>query len=509
MKICRLYFLLLVLCTAFGCTPNKHPERYYHDPEELRLWRDTCVTADARRIRSHLLSYAGRPSSMYADAYTRKYYKQHGTLLWIDGLGTDWRADSLLHYLKKTIPSLGLSPHVFPIADIQQGLDQLHNLNFRTRSDYNRVLGSLEYNLTQAYLRYVCGCRFGFVQPSQLFNRLEAESDKRSDRFRHLYEFETEHVTDSFIHLSLAHIRKGTFLSFFQEIQPNHPLYNRLQNELLSPDSNTRHRRLAGINMERCRWRHPRPSGKYVWVNMADYRLYAVDEKADTFFHMKVCVGDTRHKTPLLNSRIQRVEFNPYWIVPYSILSKEIAPKLHSDPDYFIRNHMKIIERSSGKTVDPDEVTVTQLKSGNYYLRQEKGAGNSLGRMIFRFPNNHAVYLHDTNSPSAFRRAHRAISHGCVRVERPLDLALFLMSGPTEDIADSIRVTIDLPARTTKGKTWQNDSTFKKLKTCSYDPAIPVYLDYLTLYYAPDGTRITGNDPYGYDKLMENLLHAF
>lgn len=505
----RFYILLFIVCLLTGCSSDKQAERYVHDWEEVHSWQNPFLTTDSRLLRTHLAHYVAQPATMYADAYTQSYYKRHRPFLWVNKYGTNWRADSLLGYLERVSPSLGVSPKIFPVASIRQDLHRINTLDFRTQDDFNQLLGHIEFQLTQVCLRYACGCRYGFVQPNKLFNRLDVASPNRPDVFNRLYEFDTEHVTDSFVELTLSHIRQGSLAAFFKEIQPTFPLYYRLQREWMKTDSSTSYRRLAGINMERCRWRYARPTDKYVWVNLSDYLLYAIDEASDSSFSMKVCIGDSKHKTPLLCSQIQRTEFNPYWIVPHSILSKEIVPKLRTDPNYFVRNRMSIIERNSGQTVSPDNLTATQLKSGNYYARQDKGAENSLGRMIFRFPNNHAVYLHDTNSPSTFRRNHRAVSHGCVRLERPLDLFLFLSGQPTDELADRVRITIDQPAKTPNGRKWQNDSTFKKMKSYTFDPPVPVYLDYYTLYYSPEDKWVSGKDPYGYDRLIEKKLFDF
>ena len=110
----------------------------------------------------------------------------------------------------------------------------------------------------------------------------------------------------------------------------------------------------------------------------------------------------------MLQSRIERVDMNPYWNIPYSIVKKEIAPRHAGDEAYFSRNRYRIFNKETGEELPPAAVTSGMLTSGRYRIRQDNGEGNSLGRLIFRFPNNFSIYLHDTNNRQAFKRTNRA-----------------------------------------------------------------------------------------------------
>ena len=127
------------------------------------------------------------------------------------------------------------------------------------------------------------------------------------------------------------------------------------------------------------------------------------------------------------------MELNPYWNVPQSIIRKEIIPTYRRDTTYFTRNRMKVYDKN-GLQVNPHQVNWAKYagKGVPYTVKQDNKTGNSLGRIIFRFPNPHSVYLHDTPSRWAFTRNNRAVSHGCVRLQKALDFAFFLLKEPDE-----------------------------------------------------------------------------
>jgi murein L,D-transpeptidase YcbB/YkuD len=160
-------------------------------------------------------------------------------------------------------------------------------------------------------------------------------------------------------------------------------------------------------NMERWRWMPRAWPTTRIEVNIAAAKLDVYDQNAPVA-EMKVVVGAPDKKTPMLQSAIHSVVFNPPWNVPDSIASKEILPK---GEGYLEKNGFSWVSNGAGGS----------------RLQQKPGEGNSLGRIKFDFSNPFGVYLHDTNAKTAFGRDARSISHGCVRVERPEDLAIMLL----------------------------------------------------------------------------------
>ncbi len=186
------------------------------------------------------------------------------------------------------------------------------------------------------------------------------------------------------------------------------------------------------LNLERWRWL-PRDLGRrYIAVNAADATLEVVAD-GQTVLASRVVVGDRRHPTPVVRSRLDAVIFNPPWNVPSSIAAKEILPRLRRNPRYLADNNIVILDRWEtdpfGLTIDWSRVPSDPFP---FRLQQQPGPENALGRIKFDTPNRFDVYLHDTPVRSLFARPIRTSSHGCVRVERARELAAYLLLGQAQ-----------------------------------------------------------------------------
>ena len=220
---------------------------------------------------------------------------------------------------------------------------------------------------------------------------------------------------------------------------------------------------------------------------------------------MKICFGSVGHKTPLVTGEITRLELNPFWLIPKSIVKKDIANHI-GDTAYFSQKRFKIVDLNTGEYISPLAASKDMLESMRYVVRQDKGEDNSLGRMIFRFPNNFSIYLHDTNNKEAFNKECRAVSHGCVRLEKPYELAIFLLDNPDEDYIDQIRLSLDMEPLTEHGRK-QRKMNFKTIKYCNYKPAIPLSILYYTCYPIEGGESfVYYPDVYHYDSGLYQLL---
>ena len=236
------------------------------------------------------------------------------------------------------------------------------------------------------------------------------------------------------------------------------------------------------VNMERARWQYALDKGKkYVVANVAAFMLQAINEETDSILEMRICVGSVKNKTPLLSSRIYYMELNPYWNVPQSIIRKEIIPTYRRDTTYFTRNRMKVYDNKTGLQVDPHSIKWAKYagKGVPYTVKQDNKTGNSLGRIIFRFPNPHSVYLHDTPSRWAFTRKNRAVSHGCVRLQKALDFSFFLLNKQDSLLEDRIRIAMDIKPVTEEGKKLPVSAAYRELKHYSLEKYIPLFIDYL------------------------------
>lgn len=184
------------------------------------------------------------------------------------------------------------------------------------------------------------------------------------------------------------------------------------------------------VNMERTRWISGNLGSRYIRINIADYRLDAVDN-GRTVISMAVVVGKRYWYTPVFSEKMTYLVLNPYWNVPESIVEEEILPGIRKSPDYLAKHDMKILSGSwdSTEEIDPLSINWDTITGDHfpYRLRQEPGPKNPLGRIKFMFPNKFNVYLHDTPSKNLFSKNVRAFSHGCIRIEEPMELAEYLM----------------------------------------------------------------------------------
>ncbi len=169
-------------------------------------------------------------------------------------------------------------------------------------------------------------------------------------------------------------------------------------------------------------------AGRYVLVNIPDYRLSVV-ESGNEVFTSRVIVGKEQRATPILASEIRSIVLNPSWHVPRSILSKDILPKLGRDPAYLSREQFEVIDSEGNPVQFTEEGWHQALAAGfPYRLRQKPGDHNALGRYKFYLPNNDAIYLHSTPRKALFEQGARAFSSGCIRVEHADDLAELLLA---------------------------------------------------------------------------------
>ncbi len=255
----------------------------------------------------------------------------------------------------------------------------------------------------------------------------------------------------------------------------------------------SREEEIAAIiaNLERWRWM-PRDLGAFhVLVNVPEFKARVVEDGA-VVHETRVIVGKPTNPTPIFSNAISHIIVNPYWNVPASIVRKELMPELRSDPYEFESHGYEVFARVQGKMrqIDPRWVAWDGVDSRLVQIRQIPGDFNALGRIKFMFPNQHDVYMHDTPSKSLFKRDYRAFSHGCVRVENPLDFA------------DAI-----LPVAAPKWNSTRLQALYGGAeRRVDLDRTIPVHLAYFTLRVEPDGTLRHFDDIYGYDGAIAAYL---
>lgn len=501
----------LVGCHERVVNPNHDLKLDYYAQLDTSLYR-----LNSRRIRAQIDSLMRNDhDSMSVDYRVRGYYQRRAPFVWIDRKGIDHRADTLVAHLQQ-VRTMGFNERQFRLPQIEEDLRHARSLDFDDdHFAINRVMARLEYNLTKAYLRYASGQRFGFFNAYYVLNRLDhIDSHDTLSGYRQLFDLPVAHVTRAFYRQALHEVHVDSVGPFLTASEPNNPLYYRLLKML--PGSQGAMRRLVLINMDRCRVRmphYPEADRKHVVVNIPSFHLYAVD--GDQVLTMRIGCGTLETKTPLLVSAIKRMDLNPQWILPKSIIRKSVARHAGSR-GYFASHHYFIRERATGKNVDPAAVSREMLESGAYLVMQEGGAHSALGRIIFRFDNGFSIYLHDTSSRGFFARDDRGVSHGCVRVERPFDLAVFLLKDKDERKIDRIRYSMTADVSPV-GKRREELSEEQQAVADTLDrkrlignvdvkPTVPLYIYYYTLYPDPDGTMRAYDDVYGYDALVWRAL---
>ena len=186
------------------------------------------------------------------------------------------------------------------------------------------------------------------------------------------------------------------------------------------------------LNLERWRWLPQSLGERYVLVNLPAFGLQVV-EGEQALLEMKVAVGRRYRRTPVFSDTIRYLVFNPFWEIPTSIAVNDKLPEIRKDPSYLAKQGIRVLVGwgTEQREVDPATVDWDSLGKGrfSYRLRQDPGPLNALGRVKFMFPNGFNVYLHDTPTRQTFTRAERDVSSGCIRLEKPLELAGLLLGG--------------------------------------------------------------------------------
>jgi len=247
------------------------------------------------------------------------------------------------------------------------------------------------------------------------------------------------------------------------------------------------------LTLERWRWLPVVLHAAPIVANVPEFRLRAYDENFKITLTMNVVVGKAYdHDTPVFRDTMEYVVFRPYWNVPYSIAKAEMLPRIARDPNYLATKGFQVVD-SRQQVVTSGAVTddvLAQLRAGKLFIRQNPGPKNSLGLVKFIFPNNYNIYMHDTPEQEFFSRTRRDFSHGCIRLERPADLAVWVLrDNPGWDMT-RIRAAMN------GGSNQQVNLTHP----------IPVLIVYATVIITEDGLVHFYDDIYGHDATLEKVL---
>jgi L,D-transpeptidase YcbB len=243
--------------------------------------------------------------------------------------------------------------------------------------------------------------------------------------------------------------------------------------------------RQLAASLERCQ---PLPSlleRRHILVNIADFTL-KLYEDGKLRLSMPVIVGKTYRQTPVFSGRISSLVLNPSWEVPRSIATQDLLPKIKKNPGYLSQLHLRVLRDWTSETeLDPATIDWEHLSMARfpYRLRQDPGPANALGRVKFLFPNPHDVYLHDTPAQTLFQQDARTFSSGCIRLARPMDLAVYLLQGTPLGSMDALTAAIS------RGKT----------QSVAIPLPIAIHIAYMTAWVDREGTIQFRRDIYNRD----------
>ena len=246
------------------------------------------------------------------------------------------------------------------------------------------------------------------------------------------------------------------------------------------------------VNLERLRWVAQDMQGDHMLVDLSAYRL-ELQLGGQLAWSARIMVGKPTRETPALLDSVQHLVLNPKWVVPPTILREDVLPGVVRNPNYLANHRMQIVDRS-GASVDPQQIDwqAARQRGFPYRVVQDSGADGSLGRIKFSLANPYAIYLHDTNAPALFRRDVRALSSGCVRVEKPNELAVLLLDDPERWGPDALEQVL------ATGKT----------RTLALGREIPVLLHYATAGLDEQGRFQFRPDIYARDDALQAALEG-
>ncbi len=248
------------------------------------------------------------------------------------------------------------------------------------------------------------------------------------------------------------------------------------------------------VNLERLRWVAQEIGGDFLLVDIAGFEAHLVIDRRRAWWS-RVVVGRPYRGTPTFRATLRYLVLNPTWTVPPTMLREDVLPEVAKDPRWLTRNRMSVIDRG-GRRVDPAGIDWRRYPAEPfpYQIVQAPGATNPLGEIKLMLPNPHAIYLHDTPTKALFEKTERAFSSGCIRVEKPLELAALLLDDPERWSVDALRAAIAL------GET----------RTVTVSRQVPVLLLYFTATADEEGTVFFRPDLYERDpQVLAALARPF
>jgi L,D-transpeptidase YcbB len=413
----------------------------------------------------------------YSDAVFGFYKGRRFKPFWLENNTRSALADSMIMMIKSS-RRFGLLPKRYHFQEVPELiLEPMNHIK----------MARLDIVLTDAFLTMMRDLRHGCLT-SSLYSSTGASTQLI---------FLTESLNPSDIRNVIS----------FQE--PRHQEYRSLKNALniildtvnrtdynllmygITLDSVNVHRKIQRIEVNLERWRQEKEMADsiYVWVNVPAYMFYVLEDE-NVVMESRVIVGAVDTPTPVFSSKIECFTIFPYWYVPRKITVNEYLPIIKKDSTFITRNNFDVLD-NNGKIQKPSSIEWKKYNRNNFpfTLRQREGTENSLGIVKFMFDNPYAVFLHDTNAKRLFKTQKRALSHGCIRLEKANEFSHYLIGGNRTKLSP---------------KALDKYMLEKKRVTINLSHAVPIYIRYLTCA-VKDNQLLFFDDVYKKDK---ELVHA-
>lgn len=405
------------------------------------------------------------------------YRSRQNSLTWFKKGALTPQGDSLLRLLHQST-YFGLIPEDYHITRI----DTL----YKKRNDVKSLV-KLDMLMTDAFMTMVSHIRNGRLDREQMLWR-------------------TVEIDSALLAIINSSILRNKIAEELHALEPQYSTYSFLKHDLknkldsislgvtdsaLTQKLVTRVRDLC-VNMEQWRWEVTKTNQPYIMVNIPSFQLDVVNNDS-VVFKTSVIVGTPFSQTPTFDARMVNMILYPYWNVPRDIATKELLPKIKRDSTYLDNSRYRVLDMS-GNVVAPESIDWRAHNVNNFpfMLQQTEGQHNALGIVKFNFVNPYNIYLHDTNAKGLFNETNRTLSHGCIRVDRALELARILVS--RENRFCSVN---DL----------QRFLKAEKQQQVSLNP-IDLRIRYYTCHPLKDGSIKFYNDVYGKNAMLIDALYC-
>ncbi|MEZ4749564.1 MAG: L,D-transpeptidase family protein [Bdellovibrionota bacterium] len=431
-----------------------------------------CDKALRVQVQKHLQSLKGEPAAwraMVAEAYAAN----SDCPIWCEGKALIDTANQALKEIETAAPRHGLNPELYHLKKSQTVCSGADSIAAQVDADLL---------VSDSITRFIADLHGGVLRRVK-----EIEGIPIADRAELIPKEEVRNAFSDRDPLPLFKVD-----GFYD--------YTRLQEKYLkSRVQNPAEAEAIAANMERNRWMGPAKSDTtHVLVDIARFQAFGVRE-GKVALAQKIIVGKEGAASPMLADEVTTVILNPRWVIPYSIASKEILPKLQSGTDFLKEKNYEIYSAEK-KDLPLTEEEIAKIDWSEYSeekfpfrIEQKPGESNPLGKYEILFPNSQAVYLHDSPARSLFETKERMFSHGCIRLEKPRDLVNFVLEvAGTEESWSQERIDSVLK---------DQKRTLIKLRQ-----PIPIYLMYRTVWLTEDNKIANAKDVYGWDEKIVSTM---